>query len=169
MTAEDAGKTIKAEIKGYNQTKYSQEFQITSLAPVQPVINIEYADHTVGRSSEEIWRVMEEIQDAYDRDLANCKTVITGTGKPLFIDICEEKASRKAEIRGNKLHIWFSMKYYDDEFLQYEHGLRLSYIGEELRHQVVQMLSMEEENTGYKSIQLAKLAKPQPKTGNTTV
>jgi len=139
LTAADAGKTIKAEIRGYNQVKQSQEFQITSLTPPPPVINIEYQDHTT-RSSDDILTVMEEIQDAYDRDLANCKTKITGTGKTLFIDLCESKDDRKAEIRGSKLHIFFSMEYYDDEFSEIEHGLRLSYIGEELRYQVFKIL-----------------------------
>ena len=172
LTAEDAGKTIKAEIKGYNQTKYSQEFQINSLAPVQPVIDIEYEDHTT-RSSNDIWTVMEEIQDAYDRNLANCKDAIRDTGKQnnWMIDICEAKLDRRAEIKNNKLHIWFSMRYYDEEFSEHERGLRLSYIGEELRTLVMGMsLGMEEENTDEleegRSIHMGmgKLVKQQPKT-----
>jgi hypothetical protein len=165
LTADDVGKTVKVEIKGHGQTKHSDEFQIGPLAPVQPVINIEYRDYTT-RSSDEIWAVMEEIEFAYNENLANCKDMIDGTGKPLFIDLCEPKAAGKAEIGADgKLHIWFSMILYDE--FEDDRADRLDQIGERLRFHVVQMLGLEDENTdeleGERSIHRGKLAKSQPK------
>jgi hypothetical protein len=170
LTDEDVGKKIKAEIKGYGQTKHSEEHQIDSIATVEPTITIEYDNHTT-RSSDEVWRVMQEIEDAYRLNLANCKDAIASTGKQdnWMIELCESKEDRSAKIEADgKLHIYFSMRYYDDEFLQHDRGLRLSYIGEELRYQVVQMVGLEDENTEDleegRSIRRGKLAWSQPKT-----
>jgi len=159
LTADDVNKTVKAEIKGHNLTKYSDEFQIGPLGPVEPEINIEYINHT-SRPNNIVWKVMEEIEMAYDNNLAGCKTAIDNTGKPLLIDLCEAEEDSKAEVKDGKLHIWFSMRYYDG----FENGIaaRLDQIGEELRYRVNLMLGMEEENTdeleGERRIRFGKLA-----------
>jgi len=127
LTADDAGKTIKAKVGGYGLTRTSSGIDIPP--SFAPAITIEY-DNSSARSDEVAEAVAREIQEAYNNNLNGCRTAIGA--RPWCIDFCNLESSRDAKIILGKLHIYFSMDYYDT--FNADKTTRLGQIGTELKN-----------------------------------
>jgi hypothetical protein len=163
LVAEDAGKTIKAKVSGYNQNVTSTGMQISAAPYVPPAVTINYEKYS-GRVGAEFDKILREVDEAYNNNKAGCKDVILSTGASLKVEFYDGESDRGATIKNYKLNIRFSCDHYDT-FDQDDRNARLDQIGEELRFLVDMAETIGLEYSGnYEDIRMAKLAKPEPKT-----
>lgn len=162
---EDKGKTITVRVTHHSVTKDSNGVEIPASPIVAPVVNIEWQNFT-GRSSEAVWQILEEIQEAYNENRNGCKTAIDAEDyMPWRINLIESESGRDARIISGKLEIYFSCEYYDG-FNQTNKNTRLNQIGTELAYLAGGATIGFEYTGNYENIRMAKFKEPPPpKTG----
>jgi len=164
----DENKTIKVRVAGHGHPALeSTNGILISEAPyVPPAVTINYQNFS-GLTGERFDKILREVDEAYRDDIADCKTTILATGKPLTIEFYYDETERGATIKNGKLNIKFSCEYYES-FDQTDRAERLDQIGAELRNLTLDAETIGLEYSGnYEDIHMAKLTKPQPVIGVT--
>jgi len=153
----DAGATITAEIKGFTQTKTSGGVSIPSGPIIPPEITIEWNDFS-GRPNSVVEAAAREIEEAYKANIEGCATEINKIGN-WCIDFYKDEEDRCAKIVEGKLHIHFSLDYYDT-FNQHDKAERLDEIGAELKLLTCDAETVVKYSGNFEDIRMAKLTKP---------
>jgi hypothetical protein len=118
VTAQDSGCAISVEVNVSGKTATSES-----------VYFIEWNNVSAG-SDEKIALIKQEIQEAYDNNLNNCKTVIENIGRPWRINLTDNIIN--AKVIGGMLHIYFSLQWYDE--CSTDKATRLDQIGTKLKN-----------------------------------
>jgi hypothetical protein len=106
LTSADAGKAIKIKVTGNGQTVESEPYNV----PAVPAPSVEFVNAS-SRPDEDVEDIMQEVREAYENNLNDCKSAIDDIGRPCHINFFD--GLEWAKIIDGELQIVFSLAYYD--------------------------------------------------------